>query len=304
MNRYWDALKHSLEGPYNRNKSMATDFYVKAAELASSGKPFAVATVVRVEGSSSAKRGSKALIDHEGKIVFGWVGGGCAESAVRTSALSCMEQSNSVLLTLDMTDEVLGVGMPCGGKMDVFIEPALPKPELLIVGHGRIAETLARLASLVTFTVTVNDPGANREAFPSADRLVTRDLDLSQTPIGPNTYVVIATQHKGDHLWLQKALEKEAAYIALIASAHRARLVLDYLLAEGLPAEKVARVESPAGLDLGAQNPEEIALSILSRIVALRRGGSGKPLMQREAAKENPAAESGEQVIRECDTGR
>jgi xanthine dehydrogenase accessory factor len=194
--------------------------------------------------------------------------------------------------------------MPCGGKMDVFIEPVSPKPELLIVGHGRIAETLARLASLVNFRVTVNDPGANPEAFPSADRLVTRDLDLSQTPIGPGTYVVIATQHKGDHLWLQKALEKEAAYIALIASAHRARLVLDYLLAEGVPAEKVARVESPAGLDLGARIPEEIALSILSRIVALRRGGSGKPLMQREAAEEKPAAESGEQVIRECDTGR
>jgi xanthine dehydrogenase accessory factor len=283
---------------------MPADFYVKAAELASSGKPFAVATVVRVEGSSSAKRGSKALIDHEGKIVHGWVGGGCAESAVRTGAVSCMEKNASVLLTLDMTDEVLGVGMPCGGKMDVFIEPVLPKPELLIVGHGRIAETLAGLASLLNFTVTVNDPGANREAFPTADRLVTRDFDLSQTPIGPNTFVVIATQHKGDHLWLEKALEQEAAYIALIASVHRARLVLDYLLAEGVAAEKVERVQSPAGLDLGAQTPEEIALSILSQIVAQRRGGSAKPMTHKESAEGKGTAEPAEQVIRECDTGR
>jgi xanthine dehydrogenase accessory factor len=282
---------------------MPTDFYTQAAELASTGKPFAVATVVRVEGSSSAKRGSKALIDHEGKIVHGWVGGGCAESAVRTGAVSCMEKNASVLLTLDMTDEVLGVGMPCGGKMDVFIEPVLPKPELLIIGHGRIAETLAGLASLLNFTVTVNDPGASREAFPTADRLVTRDLDLSQTPIGPNTYVVIATQHKGDHLWLQKALEQEAAYIALIASAHRARLVLDYLLAEGVPAKKVERVQSPAGLDLGAQTPEEIALSILSQIVALRRGGTAKPMTHKEPAEGKGTAEPAEQVIRECDTG-
>lgn len=282
---------------------MATDFYVKAAELASIGKPFAVATVVRVEGSSSAKRGSKALIDHQGKIVHGWVGGGCAESAVRTGAVSCIEKNTSLLLTLDMTDEVLGVGMPCGGKMDVFIEPVLPKPELLIVGHGRIAETLAGIASLVNFTVTVNDPGATRESFPSADRLVTRDLDLSETPIGPNTFVVIATQHKGDHLWLEKALAQEAGYVALIASAHRARLVLDYLLAEGVPTEKVARVQSPAGLDLGAQTPEEIALSILSQIVALRRGGSAKPMMQRETAEEKSVTEPAEQVIRECDTG-
>ncbi|MDE3138132.1 MAG: XdhC family protein [Acidobacteriota bacterium] len=282
---------------------MPTDFYKKAAELASSGKPFAVATVVRVEGSSSAKRGSKALIDHEGKIVQGWVGGGCAESAVRTSAVSCIEKNASVLLTLDMTDEVLGVGMPCGGKMDVFIEPVLPKPELLIVGHGRIAETLAGLASLLNFTVTVNDPGASRDAFPSADRLVTRDLDLRQTPIGPNTYVVIATQHKGDHLWLQKALAQDAAYIALIASTHRARLVLDYLLAEGVPAEKVERVQSPAGLDLGAQTPEEIALSILSQIVAHRRGGTAKPMTHKESAEGKGTPETAEQVIRECDTG-
>jgi xanthine dehydrogenase accessory factor len=259
--------------------------------------------VVRVEGSSSAKRGSKALIDDQGKIVHGWVGGGCAETAVRNGAASCIEQNKSLLLTLDMTDEVLGVGMPCGGKMEVFIEPVLPKPELLIVGHGRIAETLAGLASLLNFTVTVNDPGASRQSFPSADRLVTRDMDLSETPMGANTFVVIATQHKGDHLWLQKALEKEAAYVALIASAHRARIVLDYLLAEGVPAEKVARVESPAGLDLGAQTPEEIALSILSQIVALRRGGSAKPMMQRETAEGGVAAESAEQVIRECDTG-
>lgn len=282
---------------------MAADFYAKAAELRGEGRPFAVATVVRVEGSSSARRGSKALIDREGKIVVGWVGGGCAESAVRSSAISCIEENKSLLLTLDMTDEVLGVGMPCGGKMDVFIEPVLPKPELLIVGHGRIAETLAALGNLLNFNVTVNDPAANRESFPSADRLATRDLDLSQTPIGANSYVVIATQHKGDHLWLQKALEKEAAYIAVIASAHRARLVLDYLLAEGVPAEKLARVQSPAGLDLGAQTPEEIALSILSQIVALRRGGTAKPKRQRDATSKDNPLESGKHVIQKCDTG-
>jgi xanthine dehydrogenase accessory factor len=282
---------------------MPADFYVKAAELAAGGQPFAVATVVRVEGSSSARRGSKALIDRQGKIVLGWVGGGCAESAVRTGAVSCIEQNRSLLLTLDMSDEVLGVGMPCGGEMDVFIEPVLPRPELLILGHGRIAETLAGIGSLLNFTVTVNDPAANRESFPTANRLVTRDLDLSETPIGPNTFVVIATQHKADHLSLQKALEKEAAYIALIASVHRSRIVLDYLLAEGVPPEKVGRVQAPAGLDLGAQTPEEIALSIVSQIVALRRGGSAKPMMQREAAEGKGTAESGEQVIRECDTG-
>ena len=132
---------------------MSSDFYSHAADLASASKPFAIATVVRVEGSSSARRGSKAIIDSQGKLVTGWVGGGCAESAVKSEALKCMATERPQLITLDMSDEELGVGMPCGGKMDVFIEPVLPKPELLIVGHGRIAEMLAKLGSLMGFTI-------------------------------------------------------------------------------------------------------------------------------------------------------
>jgi xanthine dehydrogenase accessory factor len=259
------------------------DFHAQAAELTARGKAFAVATVVRVEGSASARSGSKALIDEQGKLVLGWVGGGCAESAVRTEALRSLELKKPLMITLDMTDEILGVGMPCGGKMDVYIEPVLPKPDLLIAGHGRIAESLATLAHLVGFRVTVNDPGADQASFAQAERVIAEDFDLNQTPIGPNTYVVIATQHKNDHLWLQKALDGSARYVALIASQHRAKLVLDYLAAEGVAAEKIAKISSPAGLDLGAVTPEEIALSIVSQIVALRRGGSAQPLNRKDA---------------------
>jgi xanthine dehydrogenase accessory factor len=251
---------------------MFSNLYSKAAELASQGQPFAIATVVRVEGSSSARRGSKALIDAMGKMVLGWVGGGCAESAVRSEAQLCIETERPRLITVDMTDEVLGVGMPCGGTMDIFIEPVLPRPELLIVGHGRIAETLAVLGDLMGFSITVNDPAADRAAFPHAERLVTEDFDLTETPIGPKSFVVIATQHKRDHLWLEKALAGNAAYIALIASRHRAKLVLDYLRNAGVGEEKIATVYAPAGLHLGASTPEEIALSVMSQMVALRRG--------------------------------
>lgn len=262
---------------------MSNDMVVKSAELASQRIPFAVATVVRVEGSSSAKPGAKAIVDRDGNIVTGWVGGGCAESAVRHEAVKCMEVGKPRLITLDMTDELLGVGMPCGGVMDVYIEPVLPKPELLIVGHGRIAETLATLGRLMNFSVTVDDPSADRQAFPDADRLVTDDLDFTGVAIGPQTFVVIATQHKGDHIWLQKALESEAPYIALISSRHRAGLVLDYVALAGAPPEKLQRVWAPAGLDLGASTPEEIALSIMSQMVALRRGGSAQPLKNKVA---------------------
>ncbi len=277
---------------------MSTELYSKAAELASQQESFAIATVVRVQGSSSARRGSKALINAQGKIVMGWVGGGCAESAVRSEAVRCIQQEKSELITLDMQDELLGVGMPCGGLMDVYIEPIVPRPELLIVGHGRIAETLATLGHLMNFSVIVSDPAADKESFPQADRLICEDFDLTETPIGLRTHVVIATLHKSDHLWLQKALESDAAYVALIASAHRARLVLDYLLLEGVPAEKVERVWAPAGLDLGAATPEEIALSIISQIVLLRRGGTAKVMTQASIADGEAVAK----VIRQCGT--
>jgi xanthine dehydrogenase accessory factor len=276
---------------------MSSHLYSKAAELAGQGKSFAIATVVRVEGSASAKRGSKAIIDTQGKIITGWVGGGCAESTVRSEALKCIELGKPELISLDMTDELLGVGMPCGGKMDVYIEPVLPQPELLIVGHGRIAQVLATLGHLMNFSVTVNDPGLDPESFPSTARLVTEDFDLSETPIGPRTYVVIATMHKKDHLWLQKALEGNAAYVALIASRHRARLVLDYLLATGISAEKVEKVCAPAGLDLGAATPEEIALSIICQVVASRRG-SAKVDLKTPSSTESTTAD---RVIHQCE---
>ena len=279
---------------------MSIDFLKAFTELATAGRPFASATVVRVEGSSSAKAGSKAIIDGAGKIVSGWIGGGCAESAVRQQALKCIEGGRPQVITLDMTDEVLGVGMPCGGIMDVYIEPVLPKPELLIVGHGRIAETLARLGGLMGFRVTVDDPGADRKSFPDADRLITDDLDLSEPSLGPGSFIVIATQHKGDHFSLQKALESQAAYIALVSSRHRAALVLGYLAATGIPPDQLERVWAPAGLDIGAATPEEIALSIISQMVSLRRGGGAQALKH---AQGRDTEETPSSVITECDVG-
>lgn len=273
---------------------MPTELYSQAAELTARSEPFAIATVIRVEGSSSAARGSKALINNAGKLLTGWVGGGCAESAVRSEALKSIETGAPRIITLDMTDEQLGIGMPCGGIMEIFVEPVLPWPELLIVGHGRIAETLAALGHLMGFSITVNDPAADQAAFPRAKKIVTEDFDLTETPIGPKMFVVIATQHKRDHLWLQKALEGNAAYVALIASHHRAALVFDYLRAANVPEEKISTVYSPAGLHLGAATPEEIALSVISQMVALRRGRLN------EAAQLQPNSDM-DTLIRRCE---
>lgn len=241
-------------------------------------RPFAVATVVETVGSVSAKTGAKAVIDEQGRVVAGWVGGGCAESAACEAALDCMARGETRVIEIDLNDEILGAGMPCGGSMRVYVEPVLPKPVLWLLGHGRIAECLCALGAMMGLEVVVNDPLATAERYPQATRLVTSDPDYAQLQPQPGDFVVIATQHKGDHESLARALASGVGYIALIASRKRARLVLDHLAGAGFGEAQLRRIRSPAGLDLGARTPEEIALCVMSEIVLERRQGSGMPL--------------------------
>ena len=166
---------------------MSNEYFEKLSQLNTAEVPFAVATVIKITGSVSAKTGAKSIIDGNGETLFGWVGGGCAEEAVREAALESLRDGQTRIVPLDLDDEILGVGMPCGGTMEVYVEPYMPRPELIIVGHGRIAEVLAQLANTVHFSITVNDSSATREAFPMAERLITSDLDFSQMQIGPFT---------------------------------------------------------------------------------------------------------------------
>lgn len=254
---------------------MAQDIFNLIQQLRASGRPFAVATVVETRGSVSAKTASKAVIDEQGRVVAGWVGGGCAESATCHAALNCIETGQPTMLEVDMDDEVLGAGMPCGGHMRVYVEPVLPQPALWIMGHGRVAECLCTLADMLGLVTVVIDPLADRERFPAASRLVADDDSYSTLAPAAGDYVVIATQHKGDHLSMKRALDSPVRYIALIASRKRSRLVLDYLRREGFGGADLDRVMAPSGLDLGARTPEEIALCVMSEIVLVRRGGSG-----------------------------
>ena len=263
-----------------KRQKMSNEYFEKLAEFNAAEVPFAVATVIKITGSVSAKPGAKSIIDSKGQTVFGWVGGGCAEEAVREASLESMRDGQTRIVPLDLDDEILGVGMPCGGTMEVYVEPYMPRPELMIVGHGRIAEVLAQLAHTVHFSITVNDSVATRETYPMAERLITSDLDFSKMEIGPQTYVVVVTQHKGDQHSIKKALEGNGPYIGLVASTKRAKLVFKYLLDEGVAPEELKRVHSPAGLDFAGTTPEEIALSIVGEMVTIRRGGSGKSMME------------------------
>lgn len=243
--------------------------------LRNAKRPFALATVIETTGSVSAKTGAKAVVDRDGGIVTGWVGGGCAESTVCHAALDCIESGESTVIDLDMDDEVLGTGMPCGGSMRVYIEPVLPKPRLWILGHGRVAESLCAMGAMMDFEVIVDDPIADRDRYPAASQLLTDDLSYEQLAPGPDDYVVVATQHKGDHESMDRCLRSPVGYVALIASRKRSKLVLDYLRRQGFGDDSLAKVYAPAGLDLHARTADEIALATLSEIVMLRRRGTG-----------------------------
>ncbi len=266
---------------------MNLDFEQIVSEHRKRNEVFAVATVVEVVGSTSAKTGSKVLIDAEGMVVTGWVGGGCAEASTCTEALDCMSTGQTSIIDIDMDDEVLGAGMPCGGHMRVFVQPEMTKPTVWIMGHGAVAEHLCVFAKQSGFLVVVNDPMAIVEKFPGANKLIVDDLDYEELTPSSLDYVVIATQHKGDHESMTRALNSDAAYIALIASRKRSRLVLDYLRGNGIDKAQLNRVVAPCGIDLGARTPVEIALSVISEIILVRRSGSGlrmKDTLDREHA--------------------
>ncbi len=258
------------------------EFTRRLSALVEAGEPCAVATIVEVEGSASARPGAKAILDRSGRVVFGWVGGGCAETAVRDEALRAMAEGRGRTIRLDLDDEVLGVGMPCGGHMMVFVEPYMAQPRLLVLGHGKIAETVAALGKLVEFHVTVNDPLATPEAFPGADVRITDDPDYAKVECDADSFVVITTQHRSDYEALSHVLRQRPAYVGLVASAKRSALLFERLHEDGFPVELLRHVSAPSGLDLGSETPQEIALSIFAEVLQRRRGGesTGRPLAE------------------------
>jgi xanthine dehydrogenase accessory factor len=265
-----------------------TDWLAEAAALAERGEPFAVATVVRCERPTSAKPGAKALIRQDGSVA-GWIGGSCAEPVAVKEALGALEDGEPRLLVLvgkgstalGRADGVREYTMTChsGGTLEIFVEPVLPKPALVLVGSGPVIETLAALALAARFAVTVVEP----EAPALGDARVVDDL--AAVPVTPRTAVVVATHGRFDEDALERALRSEADYVSLVASPTRAGVVREALRARAIPDERLGRLKAPAGLDLGAVTPEEIAVSILAEIVARRRQ-PGRPAV----APASPAA--------------
>jgi xanthine dehydrogenase accessory factor len=278
-------------------------FYSKVAELISEGRRFVIATVVKTVGHTSGKVGSKAIILEDGRGLFGWVGGGCVETTVLHEALKTLKEGRNRTILLEMEDELKGTGVPCGGTMEVYLEPVLPKKQLLLVGHGGIVEALAKLGKLLDYRVVVADPEGMFKNTSEVDQY-TSDPDLKDVRIDSNTAVIVSTMHKHDHKYIKAALDGGAWYIGLIASQKRAGIVLETLARMGVDEKSLNRVISPAGIDIGAVKPEEIALSIMAEIVCLARGGTARFLREvkplKSEIKEIMSELTGERVGSVC----
>jgi xanthine dehydrogenase accessory factor len=252
----------------------------RAAELKSQGIPFVLATVVRCESPTSAKPGAKGIVDAEGTIT-GWIGGGCAQPAVIAVAKKALADGQPRLIRVSpvkggqVEEGILDFGMIChsGGTLDIFLEPFAARPSLLIIGASPAAQALAGLAERTGYDVFVASAGADADSFPNA-RQVIDGTDLAALACGSPDCVVVATQGKRDEAGLEAALGTGARYVAFIASERKAAKLRTYLRERGHDPVRVDAVVSPAGIEIGAVTPEEIALSVLAGIVKARRDGS------------------------------
>lgn len=269
---------------------MFDQFLNKASELLAKGEPFAVAEVVRYLTPISGKVGDKAIVFADG-TVWGWIGGGCAQPAVIKEALKALKDGKPRLVRIgpssSQEEGIVAYSMTChsGGTLDVYIEPVLPKPHILILGRSPVGRTLARLGKAISYTVSVAASQADRESYPDADR-VQADLDLSGVRIGPQTFIVVSTQGECDEEALEQALKTDASYVAFVASKVKAAKVLQYVGERGISTERLNQVRAPAGLNIQASSEEEIAVSILAEIVQLSRS---------QAIKQNYMAASPEE---------
>jgi xanthine dehydrogenase accessory factor len=258
-------------------------FLNKAAELLAKGEPFVTASVVRFQAPISGKPRDKAIIFADGKM-WGWIGGGCAQPVVIKEALKALADGQPRLVRISPTaapeDGIVDYTMTChsGGALDLYIEPVFPKPHILIFGRSPIAQTLARLGRTVGYRISVFAAGADREQFPDVDLLDTVS-DLGELKITRETFVVVSTQGEGDEEALEQAARSSATYVAFVASKVKAQKVFEYLRGTGVAAERVSQIRAPAGLDIHAASPEEIAVSILAEIIQLR-GARAKPIAE------------------------
>ncbi len=264
--------------------------YQALAELEAHNGAGALCTIVRSKGSTPRHSTSKMLVYPDGRIV-GSVGGGELENRVIAEAIQSLQDGHTRLLEYNMADPQRGDPGVCGGQVEVFVEPILPKPTVLVVGMGHVGKAVAHLAHWLGYRVIASDDRlefCNPQASPDADEYlpVTMQEIPERTQITPWTYIVLTTRGVNvDVPGLPALLETPAAYLGIIGSKRRWATTRKQLLENGVPEEKINRARSPMGLELNAETPEEIAVSILAEIIMLNNGGTGQVMSVAAPAK-------------------
>ena len=252
---------------------MSNEIYEMATDLILQGEPFATVTVVRNEAPSSGKTGDKAIVNKTG-VLKGWVGGGCVYSIVLKEVTEALDDGKPRLVRVSPTPSsapsrgVKEYKMTCysGGEVDLYIEPVMPKPHLVIIGKSIIGRALMKAAKAIDFRLTVINEESNQEVFPEADHHQTA-FNLEGISFNKHTFIVVATQGDNDERGLQTALGVKCRYVGFIASRKKRDGVFANLLKLGASQEQLDEVHAPAGIDINGKTPQEVAISILAEII-------------------------------------
>lgn len=254
------------------------NIFEEIVRLRREGRPIVLATIVKRIGSTPRKDCARMLILDDGSTI-GSIGGGCVEAEVWSLAREVLRTRRARLARFELNeDSAEEEGLVCGGTVEVFVEPIMSEPRLIILGAGHLGKAVAEIAHRIAFKITVIDDResfANRERFPDAEAVVVSNfskafVDLS---VDENCYILVVTRgHKHDQAATEAAIKTPARYVGLVGSRRKIKLIVEALLEKGVNADLFDRLYAPIGLDIGSETPEEIAVSVTAELIAVEKG--------------------------------
>ncbi|HEY6343760.1 MAG TPA: XdhC/CoxI family protein [Bryobacteraceae bacterium] len=253
------------------------DIYDEIVRLRKLGQKCALATIVQVRGSIPSYESAKLLVREDGSMM-GTVGGGCVEAEVWNAAREVIDTEKPKNLSFSLgQDAAYDEGLICGGQLNIFVEPVIPQPQAFIFGGGHVSKSISKVATIAGFSTIIVDNReafANPERFPDADATYAEEYEdvFPKLPVTASSYLIIVTRgHRDDMRVLRWAVTTQARYIAMIGSKRKTISVIHELEHEGFPRDAFERIFAPMGLEIGAQSPEEIAISVVAEMIAVRR---------------------------------
>jgi xanthine dehydrogenase accessory factor len=258
------------------------DLFDEIVSLRRKGQKCALATIVDVNGSIPSHESAKMLVREDGSIM-GTIGGGCVEAEVWNAAREVMETEQPRMLKFSLGQKAAyDTGLICGGQLQVFVDPIVPRPQVFLFGAGHVSKGISKVAHLAGFSTVIIDDReqySNRERFPEAEAVYADEYEkvFPQLDINSSSYLIIVTRgHRDDMRVLRWAISTPARYVSMIGSKRKVLSVMEELIKEGTPREAFDRLYAPMGLEIGALSPEEIAVSVVAEMIAVRRNAESE----------------------------